>query len=186
MGPGSRQGPSWEGLPWNQLSEAGLSLHSISPEAKAVPGAGEPQAGPGPSPLLGGEVKPQGCSRSQPEARGVWPGPAEPPSPSWWGQFGDRSRAPLSPRSGQASLLSGWDDPHLPFPTGHWEARPLYQAPSLGVCPLLKFLGQVFEPRTGLSQILRTGTASSLRPSRPGSARPPPPGPWPPWQPRRC
>lgn len=47
MGPVSRQGPSWEGLPWNQLSEAGLSLHSISPEAKAVPGAGEPQAGPG-------------------------------------------------------------------------------------------------------------------------------------------
>lgn len=82
MGPVSRQGPSWEGLPWNQLSEAGLSLHSISPEAKAVPGAGQPQAGPGPSPLLGGEVKPQGCSRSQPEARGVWPGPAEPPSPS--------------------------------------------------------------------------------------------------------
>lgn len=52
MEPVSRQGPSWEGLPWNQLSEAGLSLHSISPEAKVVPGAGEPQAGPGLGRLL--------------------------------------------------------------------------------------------------------------------------------------
>lgn len=47
MGPVSRQGPSWEGLPWNQLSEAGLSLHSISPEAKAVPGLGSRRQGLG-------------------------------------------------------------------------------------------------------------------------------------------